>query len=41
MKKGTVKFTDEPIKIKGKMKFNPEPLKGNAEIQIVDAELIN
>lgn len=41
MKKGTVKFTDEPIKIKGKMKFNPEPLKGNAEIQIIDAELVN
>ena len=41
MKKGTVKYTDEPIKIKGKMVFNPEPLKGNAEIQIVGAELIN
>ncbi|HIY75883.1 MAG TPA: hypothetical protein H9825_06465 [Candidatus Sphingobacterium stercorigallinarum] len=41
MKKGTVKFTDEPIKIKGKMVFNPEPLKGNAEIQIVNAELMN
>src|SRR5690606_13896312 len=41
MKKGTVKFSDEPIKLKGKMKFNPEPLKGNAEIQIFDAELIN
>lgn len=41
MKKGTVKYTDEPIKVKGKMVFNPEPLKGNAEIQIVGAELIN
>jgi len=41
MKKGTsIKFTEEPIKIKGKMKFNPEPLKGNAEIQIVDAVVI-
>ncbi len=41
MKKGTVKFTDDPIKVKGMMKFNPEPLQGNAEIQIFDAELIN
>ena len=35
-----LKFTEEPIKIKGKMVFNPEPLKGNAEIQIIDAEII-
>lgn len=41
MEKGTVKFTDEPIKLKGKMVFNPEPLKGNAEIQIVGAEILN
>lgn len=41
MKKGTVRFTEEPIKLKGKMVFNPEPLKGNAEIQIINAELIN
>lgn len=41
MKKGAIKFSEEPIKIKGKMVFNPEPLKGNAEIQIVGAELIN
>ena len=40
MKKGSVKFTDEPIKVKGKMVFNDEPLKGNAEIQIVAAELL-
>lgn len=40
MKKGTIKFTEEPIKLKGKMKFNSEPLKGNAEIQIIDAEII-
>jgi len=36
----SVKFTEEPIKIRGKMKFNPEPLKGNAEIQIVEAEIV-
>lgn len=40
MKSGTVKFTDEPIKVKGKLVFNPEPLKGNSEIQIVDAVLV-
>ena len=40
MKNGSVKFTEEPIKVKGKMKFNPEPLKGNAEIQIIDAVLL-
>lgn len=40
MKNGSIKFTEEPIKVKGKMKFNPEPLKGNAEIQIIDAVLI-
>lgn len=40
IKKGSIKYTEEPIKIKGKMKFNPEPLKGNSEIQLVEAELI-
>lgn len=40
MKNGAVKFTEEPIKVKGKMKFNTQPLKGNSEIQIVDAVLI-
>ncbi|MFD2968393.1 hypothetical protein [Sphingobacterium bambusae] len=40
LKDGSVLFTEEPIKIKGKMKFNPEPLKGNSEIQIVDALVI-
>lgn len=40
LKDGSVLFTEEPIKIKGKMKFNPEPLKGNSEIQIVDAVVI-
>jgi len=40
MKNGSVKFTEEPIKVKGRMKFNPEPLKGNAEIQIIDAVLV-
>ena len=40
MKKESVRYSEDPIKIRGKMKFNPEPLKGNAEIQIVDAELL-
>ncbi len=40
LKDGSVLFTEEPIKIKGKMKFNPEPLKGNSEIQIIDAVVI-
>lgn len=41
MKKGNqIRFTDEPIKIKGKMVFNPEPLTGNSEIQILDAVLV-
>ncbi|TDS16199.1 hypothetical protein [Sphingobacterium paludis] len=40
LKDGSVLFTEEPIKIKGKMKFNPEPLKGNSEIQVVDAVVI-
>src|SRR5690606_172771 len=40
MKTEAIKFTEEPIKVKGKMVFNPEPLKGNAEIQIVDAVLV-
>lgn len=42
MKKGkSVKFTEDPLKLKGRVKFNPEPLKGNAEIQILDAEIVN
>lgn len=40
IKKGSIKFTDDPIKIRGKMKFNAEPLKGNAEIQLFEAVLI-
>ncbi len=40
MKKESIRYTEDPIKIKGTMKFNPEPLKGNAEIQIINAELI-
>lgn len=41
MKNGTtVKFSDEPIKLRGKMVFNPEPLKGNSEIQILDAVVV-
>lgn len=42
MKNGaTIKFSDEPIKVKGKLVFNPEPLKGNSEVVLVDAVLIN
>lgn len=41
LKKGTtIRYTEEPVRLKGKMKFNPEPLKGNSEIQIIDAEVI-
>lgn len=40
LKKGTVKFSDDPIKLKGKLKFNPKALEGNSEIMIVDAEII-
>jgi hypothetical protein len=41
MKDGSaVKFTEAPLKLKGKVVFNPEPLKGNAEIQLLNAELI-
>lgn len=41
LKKGNVRFTDEPIKLKGKLQFNPKALEGNSEIMIVDAEVIN
>lgn len=37
LKKGSVKFREEPIKLKGKLKFNPKALDGNSEIMIVDA----
>ena len=40
MKKESVRYSEDPIKIRGKMKFNPEPLQGNSEIQLVDAELV-
>lgn len=41
MKKGEkVRFTEEPIKIKGTVRLNSNTQEGNAEIQILDAELI-
>ncbi|MNF14332.1 hypothetical protein D3C80_2165160 [compost metagenome] len=40
LKGDAIKFTEEPIKLKGKMVFNKDPLKGNSEIMIVDAVLI-
>ncbi|MBK1441800.1 hypothetical protein JHJ32_17505 [Parapedobacter sp. ISTM3] len=41
MKKGTkVRFTEEPIKIRGRVRLNPDTQEGNSEIQILDAELI-
>ncbi|MGV3764343.1 hypothetical protein [Parapedobacter sp.] len=41
MKKGKkVRFTEEPIKIKGTVHLNSNTQEGNAEIQILDAELI-
>jgi hypothetical protein len=41
MKKGkAVKFTEDPIKIRGRVHLNANTLKGNAEIQIFDAEII-
>ena len=42
MKKGkSVRFTEDPIRVRGKVKLNPDISKGNAEIQIIDAEIIN
>ncbi|MFB2119627.1 hypothetical protein [Parapedobacter sp. 2B3] len=41
MKKGKkVRFTEEPIKIKGTVRLNSNTQEGNSEIQILDAELI-
>ncbi|HWK59006.1 MAG TPA: hypothetical protein VNQ80_16800 [Parapedobacter sp.] len=41
MKKGKkVRFTEEPIKIKGTVRLNANTQEGNAEIQVIDAELI-
>lgn len=37
LKKGSIKFTDEPIKLKGKLQFNPKALDGNSEVMIVEA----
>jgi len=41
MKGSAIKFSENPIKLRGKMVFTKDPLKGNAEIQIVDAQLVN
>jgi len=41
MKKGTkVRFTEEPIKIRGRVRLNSDTKSGNSEIQILDAELL-
>ena len=41
MKNGEkVRFTEEPIKIKGIVRLNADTQEGNSEIQILDAELI-
>ena len=41
MKKGKkVRFTEEPIKIKGTVRLNSNTQEGNSEIQVIDAELI-
>lgn len=40
VKGAELKFSEEPIRLKGRMVFNKDPLKGNAEITIVDAVLI-
>lgn len=36
----SVRFTEEPIRIKGKMYLNPDISKGNSEIQILEAEVL-
>lgn len=42
MKNGkSVRFTEDPIRIKGKVYLNSDITKGNAEIQILEAELVN
>lgn len=42
MKKGkNVRFTEDPIRIKGKVFLNSDITKGNAEVQILEAELVN
>lgn len=42
MKKGkNVRFTEDPIRIRGTVFLNSDISKGNAEIQILDAELLN
>ncbi len=39
-KGGSVRFTEDPIKIRGRVVLNADIDKGNSEIQIMDAELI-
>lgn len=36
----SVRFTEDPIKIRGRVVLNPDIDKGNSEIQIMDAELV-
>lgn len=41
MKKGKkVRFTEEPIKVRGTVRLNSNTQEGNSEIQVIDAELI-
>ncbi|UIR56556.1 hypothetical protein LZQ00_01740 [Sphingobacterium sp. SRCM116780] len=40
IKGDAIKFTEDPVKLKGKMVFNKDPLKGNSEIMITDAVII-
>jgi len=40
MKNGNkVRFTEAPIKVKGRVKLNANTTEGNSEIQILDAEV--
>lgn len=41
MKNGDkVRFTEAPIKVKGRVKLNADTMEGNSEIQILDAEVV-
>lgn len=41
MKKGKkVRFTEEPIKVRGTVRLNSNTQEGNSEIQVIDAELV-
>ena len=35
-----IKYSDNPIKVKGKLVFTKEPLQGNSEIKLINATLI-